>query len=385
MKIVFWLCIFLLGYVYLGYMLALKLCLVLAKIVEQNNAKWVNSRFQPTISAIICAFNQEKVIAKRIQNFLSQDYPHTKIEIIVASDGSTDRTGQAIEPHEKPHVRVLEFKKNRGRAAVHNDAVSVAKGEILVFSDAETMCNTDFLRRISAPFADSTVGCAVGNLFYANKDTGISASEHAYWKFEKKLRNLESRLGLLATGTGACMAVRRDLYRPLSPIDDCDFATPLDVLLQGFRVVYVQEAVAHDTVASTIIEEFRTRVRQTSKNLLGTLKRWAGRSWLLRPGVSWSLLSHKILRWLTPFLLAGVLISNFFLLDELFYACTFALQLMFYFVGALGLIADRLGKQIPVVSGITSFCVACLGMALGVVKALTGHAPAAYTAAGQTH
>jgi cellulose synthase/poly-beta-1,6-N-acetylglucosamine synthase-like glycosyltransferase len=330
------------------------------------------------VSVIIAAHNEEERVAARLRNCLAQGYP-SHLEIIVASDGSTDRTVEIAREYEG--VVVLDFPQNRGRAAVQNDAAASARGEIVVFTDAETEFEPDFLARIAAAFADPRVGCAVGNLVYREKDTAVGVSEGMYWRFEKKLRQVESDLGILATATGACMAVRRSLWRPLTPIDDSDFTTPLDVILQGYRVVYVPEAVAYDVPASSMRGEFRTRVRQTSKNLIGTLRRWGLRNWFTHPAVSWGLLSHKILRWMTPFFMAGALAANRFLLDDPFYRLTLALQAVFYLLGIVGFVADAFGRRVPLASFVAGFCVACLGMGVGVIKGLFGRAPAAYRAA----
>lgn len=364
---------------YIGYILALKLRLLLVRR-KTDSVRRTNSA-RPTVTVIITAYNEEKAIRQRIENLVDQDYPDGKLEVIVASDGSTDRTVETIRHQERLHVRILGFRDNRGRAAVQNEAVAMARGDIVVFTDAATSFDAEFVKKISVSFVDRRVGCAVGNLVYEKKDTGIGAAEGIYWQFEKKLRNLESKLGLLATGTGACMAVRRRLYRPLSPIDDCDFITPLDVILQGYQVVYVPGARAHDAAASTVRGEIKTRIRQTSRNIVGTLKKWSWTNWFNHPVVSWGLISHKLLRWMTPFLLAGLLVSNFFLVDESLYRCTLALQGVFYLAGAAGFVIELLGRRLPVISPIFSFLLACIGMGLGVLTGFLGKAPKTYEAA----
>jgi len=373
---IFWFSMLSLFYIYFLYPLVL---FILTRFVK---AKPKTSNFCdifPLVSIIIAAYNEEKVLARRIQNLLVQDYPKGKMEITVASDGSTDKTVEIARIYEVHGINVLDFKVNRGKAAVQNDAVSVASGEIIIFTDANTMFEKDFLRNMVNYFSEASVGCVVGNLVYKTKGTSISKSEGFYWRHEKKLRELESHIGILATATGACMAVRKDLWKDLSPIDDSDFTTPLDVILQGYKVVYAPNAIAYDEPPSSVKGETKTRIRQTSKNLIGTLRRWGWRGSIKHPFVSWGLLSHKILRWLTPFFMLGAFISNLFLLnEEFFYQALFAGQVAFYILAIIGFIGELFKKRIPVASFIFSFCVANIGMGIGVIKGLAGKAPAAY-------
>jgi len=244
---------------------------------------------------------------------------------------------------------------------------------------AETEFEKSFLRKIVKYFSDKKVGCVVGNLIYKVEDSPISQSEGLYFKFEKKIRELESKLGILATATGACMAVRKNLWKDLTPIDDSDFTTPLDIILQGYKVVYAPDAIAYDIPPSSVKGELKARIRQTSKNLVGTLKRWGWRGWIKHPFVSWGLLSHKILRWFTPFFMIGAFISNLFILDKgIFYQLTFAGQVIFYLIAVFGMGGELFKIRIPIASTIFSFCIANIGMGIGVIKGLLGKAPAAF-------
>lgn len=376
-EINFWSTIFLLFYTYIGYFVLLK---IFANSISKKDEEYNNDNFfQPKVSVIIAAYNEEKVIARRIENLLEQDYPKDKMEIIVVSDGSIDRTVEIAKKYENRRVKVLDFKQNRGRAAVHNDAVKVANGDIVIFTDADTEFKKDFISQIIKYFKDNSIGCVVGNLVYKVKQSSISHSEGFYWKFEKKLRKLESNLGLLATATGACMAVRKELWKDLTPIDDSDFTTPLDVIFQGFKVVYAPEAIAYDVPPSSIKGEFKTRVRQTSKNLVGTLRRWGFKGWVKHPFVSWSLLSHKILRWFTPFFMINLFITNLILVHkEGFYQEIFIMQIVFYTLAVCGLIGEIVKIRIPIAQTVFSFCVANIGIAIGVIKGLIGKAPTSY-------
>lgn len=372
MKIVFWLALVTILYIWVGYYFLL---LIFSRSKQKTHVNFTNN--YPKVTILISAYNEEQIIGKRIENILGQDYPRDLLEVIVASDGSSDKTAEIARSYKD--VRVLSFKENRGRATIQNEAVREAAGEIVVFTDAETVFELNFVSEIVKYFLDREVGCVVGNLFYKTKEDPISESEGLYWKLEKKLRELEGSIGILATASGACMAAKKELWRTLSPIGDCDFITPLDVILQGYKVVYAADAVAFDFPPSSIKGEFKTRIRQTSKNFIGTLKRWKWKGWIKHPLVSWGLLSHKILRWLTPFFMLGAFLSNVFLFSSsIFYKTTFILQLVFYLAAITGLIGELTKKRLPVASTIFSFCVASTGMGIGVIKGLLGKAPATY-------
>ena len=274
MEVFFW-CIFgLIIYAYLGYPLVLGVIHYIKCNLEiccDLSKKTTLKDFLPRISVIIAAYNEEKNIENRIQNILKQDYILDNIEIIVASDGSTDKTVEIAKKYEKHNVKVLDFRENIGRATVHNNAVDIAKGEILIFTDAETIFEKDFIKEIIAPFYKKDVGCAIGNLKYvSNTNKSVQISEGIYFKFEKFIRKLESDLCILSTGTGACMGVRKNLWENLLPTDDVDFATPLDVIRKGYKVIYVPTAIAYDLPFLSLKREFFARIRQTSKNFFGT-------------------------------------------------------------------------------------------------------------------
>jgi cellulose synthase/poly-beta-1,6-N-acetylglucosamine synthase-like glycosyltransferase len=286
----FWLGVFVLFYVYGGYYGFLTLLSRLKRKEKSLTHKTPKNDCLPAVSIVITVFNEEQNIRKRIENLMHVDYDPKKVEVIVASDGSADRTVELARQSNYPNIVVLDFKVRRGKALTQNDAVAAARGDIVVFSDANTEFHQDFLKNITRYFSDGTVGCVVGNLVYRVGTSVVSSSEGFYWRFEKSIRELESRLGILATATGASMAVRKSLWRPLSPSDDSDFTTPLDVILQGYSVLFAFDALAFDEPADSPRQEFRTRVRQTSKNLAGTIRRWGWKGVLRHPAVTFGLL-----------------------------------------------------------------------------------------------
>ena len=342
----------------------------------------VNGRTIMPISIIIAAYNEEKNIGRRINNCLSLAYPSELLEIIIASDGSTDGTVAVASTYNERTVRVFASEQHRGRAQVHNDTVGVARGEILVFTDAETIFSEDFLMEITAPFSNKEVGCVVGNLSYlqsSREGTSISQSEALYYnKFESRLKAWESRLGILSNGTGACMAIRKGLFLPLKADEDVDTATPIDIILSGYKVVMAEDAVAYDIPPNSVRAELRYRMRGVSHTLC-CISRRLGRRSLRHPGLILSVVSHRVLRYLSPyFMLLAVGLNIPLLWRGAFYQTTFALQVLFYSTMMVGWIGEMFKKRIPIASTVFSFCMASLGMMMGVMLFILGRRYEAY-------
>ncbi|RMH20509.1 MAG: glycosyltransferase [Gammaproteobacteria bacterium] len=332
------------------------------------------------VSILIAAHNEEIRIVSRINNIYACDYPEDLIEVVVVSDGSDDDTVRQVREHVEKHggkIKVIDLKPQRGRAHAHNVGMSKCSERIVVFTDADTEFERNFLRKIVAPFQDRAVGYASGMLKYRNRDSSdIAQSAGLYWRFEYLLRRLETRLGVYVFGSGACCAVRKELFRDIPASGDVDFTTPLDVVLQGYKCVHVDDAVAYDEMPDNPKREFRARVRMTAKNFHGMITRWGVRGLVQHPIYSLAIFFHKIGRWLTPFAMIVVFISNFFLLqDGVLYQVAVGIQVLFYLLAVLGLMK----VPVPLAAQVYSFCLANAGFMVGVLKALAGRVPAAYT------
>lgn len=351
---------------------------MLMGVFRSHSQKW-RSQSELSVSIVVAACNEENVIEGRILDILNSTYPKNLLEIIVVSDGSTDRTDELVEKLGADYetVKLIRIPAQSGRANAHNTAVPGCQGDILVFTDADTSFDKDFISRIVAPFSDEQVGFASGTLIYQNRgESEVTESVGFYWRYELALRTLESKLGILAFGSGACLAVRRDLFQPIPPSGDVDFITPLDVVLQSYKCIHVKDALAYDRLPDSDAKEFKARVRMTAKNFHGTILRWGFSNLFLHPVYSLVIFFHKIARWLTPFFFIGILISNLFLLDQgAIYRIAFTGQCLFYFLGLAGLLGIRL-----LFSGqIYSFLLANIGFLFGILKAVTGRVPKSYT------
>ncbi len=379
MKISFFLSLLLLYYIYDGY---LRLLLILAKRSKTLHPDEIlNEAHLPTITILLTVFNEEKAIIGRLENILSCRYPPERLEILVASDGSTDSTDVLVKRFAKHGVRLFRPRERKGKTDTQNQAILTASGEILIFTDAETTFEPEFLIQIVKPFADPTVGGVGGNcLMRKESATGITESQNFYWRYELKLRSLESELGMLAVSSGACMAIRRNLFKEMEATYGEDCIIPLDVVLQGYRFVHAQDAVAYDTWASETGAEFKSRVRMTLRNWQGT---WS-RSCLLNPfrfgKISLTLWSHKVLRWLSPIFLISMTISAVALASqgsEEFVLVGLSL-LVFYFAGLIGWWSEARGIRLPILSTVYSFLLANAGFLVGLWRSLRGHKVQAY-------
>ncbi len=234
---VFWLSTAGVLFVYVGYPV---LIWTAARLFGRTPTPFDESRDSlPVVSIIIAAHNEETVIRERIQNLLALDYPSDRLEILIASDGSTDRTCELVREFSAPHLRLLDFAANRGKAAVLNDAFAIARGDIAVLSDANTMMDAQAVRRLVQWFADERVGVVCGRLVLIDPQTGSNA-DGLYWKYETFLKNCEARLGALLGANGALYAIRRSLYPTLSQrIAVDDFVVPLLARINsGCRIEY---------------------------------------------------------------------------------------------------------------------------------------------------
>jgi cellulose synthase/poly-beta-1,6-N-acetylglucosamine synthase-like glycosyltransferase len=294
----------------------------------------------PAITIVLAAHNEAANIGAKLENVLSLDYPTEQLEVIVASDGCDDGTDEIVERFEDPRVRLLSLPRC-GKAAALNEAVDVASGEILVFSDANSMYAPDALRALVRPFADPAVGGVAGDQRYVADVAAdaISAGELRYWNLDRVLKDAESRAGDVISATGAIYAVRRFLFHEIPPGVTDDFYTSTGVIAQGYRLVFAPDAVAFEPVARTAELEFGRKVRIMSRGLRGVILRRE----LLNPRrqgfYAIELLTHKVLR-RTMALPLGVLAVTSPLLwrsGRLYRAATLA-QAALYGLGGAGMI-----------------------------------------------
>ena len=334
-EIAFWVCVALIGYAYVGYPIVVwALSHVFGRVPACD---WPTDVELPQVSVLIAAHNEEKVIAERIVNALALDYPSDRLEIVIASDGSSDQTSRTVRRIADPRVRLLESPLRRGKASVLNAAFRALRGNIVLLSDANTFTDVDALRRMVRWFADPRVGVVCGRLVLTDPSTGQNV-DSLYWRYETFLKRCEGRLGALLGANGAIYAVRRSCFTGIrnDTIVD-DFVIPLITRLRcGSTIMYDETAVAYEETPADFGSEFRRRSRIGAGGFQSINTLWR----LLGPRYGWlafSFLSHKVLRWMCPFLMIGALGTNLMLARDPLYSWTLTGQLLGYGLSALGL------------------------------------------------
>ncbi|HEX7793055.1 MAG TPA: glycosyltransferase family 2 protein [Vicinamibacterales bacterium] len=328
----FWSALTLLAYVYVGYPLVAWVRAALREAPLSRNPS------EPFVTVIIVAYNEAERIERRILNLLSLDYPRAKLEIVVASDGSTDGTVERAKHFESEGIRVVAFDRRRGKAAVLNDVVPAARGQIVVLGDARQRFESRLLRELVADFGDPAVGAVSGELVIRSRasESGSTIGEGAsfYWRYEKFIRRSESRVHSTVGATGAVYAIRQKLFEPI-PDDTLldDVLIPMRIISRGYRVLFEPGARAYDLAVASPRQEFVRKVR----TIAGTFQLFSRERWLFNPfrnSLWFETLSHKALRLLTPLLHAVIVITNVGLISLPVYRWLLVAQLMFYAAAA---------------------------------------------------
>ena len=322
--IVFWASVLLLVYTHLGYPLVLR-ALVGIRGLTPNWARTSDLAQSelPHVTLIVPAYDEEEVIAAKVANALALDYPRERLQLIVASDGSSDATAERARAAGADLV--LELPAG-GKVAALNAAAEQAEGELLAFSDANSEWARDALTRLVEPFADPEVGYVCGQVRFTDALGGNL--EGAYWRYEMAVREMESALAGVTAGNGAIYAVRRDAYRPLAPSGSHDLSFPFEFAKRGLRSLYAPAARASEKMVPTVEGEFARKRRM----MVGLWDIVVGEGMLSLRGYSplfaFELASHRILRYLSPLLHLLAFLANLVLLgDGWFYYLTFVLQL----------------------------------------------------------
>ena len=339
MTSLFWLSLGLIAYVYVGYPLAMWLLAQFqTETVPSPETTW------PTVSLIISAFNEERVLEEKLQNALSVGYPRGKLEIIVTSDGSTDRTDEIASRFQSRGVRLIRLGERQGKTAAQNAAVAQANGEILVFSDANALYKPDALQWLVWHFSRSDVGCVEGRREdFSPTESATARHELAYRDLESHIKTWESRVASCTGATGPIYAVRRSLYIPLHPAVISDFMEPMLIMCRHRkRHIFEPCAISREAVLPKLKNEFHRKVRVMTR-CLNSLRMMPE---VLNPfqngGFALQVISHRLLRWLVPLFAITAFVANLFLLPDPFYHVTLILQVSFLLVAMIGAILDRI-------------------------------------------
>ncbi|GAB4368359.1 MAG: glycosyltransferase family 2 protein [Calditrichia bacterium] len=300
----------------------------------------------PSVTLIISAYNEEKVIEKKLENSLKISYPRPLFEILVVSDASTDRTDEIVSRYAQrdERVKLLRLENRSGKSVGLNRAAQVARGDILVFSDANALYEENAVRQLVKYFHDSRVGYVVGNARYlSDSDNPASEHESLYWQYETEIKKLESEFYSICVGDGAIYAIRKSLYQPIDEDDIGDFVHPLIILSKNYLGVFNTAAVCHEDAAGDYQKEFYRKRRIVNRSWRA-YKKYVGLFNLRdHKKVLFALFSHKVLKWFNWLLLGLLLISNVVLVvlnPSLFYNLFLLLQVIFIGLALIGWLAN---------------------------------------------
>jgi cellulose synthase/poly-beta-1,6-N-acetylglucosamine synthase-like glycosyltransferase len=368
MHLCFWAGAALLLYTYAGYPL---LAALVSRFAPRpvRRAEWL-----PEVTVIITAYNEERDLAAKLENTLQLDYPADKLEIIVASDCSTDRTDEIAREYASRGVRLHRQPERLGKTSAQNAAVEQAHGDVILFSDATTLYQPDVLRAMLPNFADETVGCVAGRLIYIDPTrSSVGQGARSYWNYETFLKRHESRIFSLIGASGCLYAVRRSAYVPMYPEACSDFLIATKMVEQGLRAVYEPAAVCTEETNKRTDKELRMRVRIIAQTFTDL---WRHRG-MMNPFKSGfyavQLLSHKVLRYLVPVFLLLIFFSSLALArGSLFYALAALAQICFYAAACVSWLMERMGRPNRLLALPQYFVLANLASLVAFYKFLSG-------------
>jgi cellulose synthase/poly-beta-1,6-N-acetylglucosamine synthase-like glycosyltransferase len=367
-ELIFWLSAAALGYTYVGYPL------LIASISALRPKRVRREKYEPSVTVTIAAYNEERALAAKLENTLALDYPRELIEIIVASDCSTDGTDEIVRSFEERGVLLHRQGQRLGKTAAQNAAVEKARGEIILFSDATSLYQPDVLRKIMPGFADASVGCVGGRLVYVDpSESRVGRGAKSYWNYETFLKRHESRACSLIGVSGCLYAVRRSAYVPLYDEACSDFIIATKMFEQGLRTIYQPDAVCSEETNQRQDNELRMRVRVIAQTFTDL---WRHRSMLnpFRSGLyGIQLISHKVMRYLVPFFLIALIASSGILsTNSVFYRVLFALQGLGYLCAAFSWLLEKVGVRSRVLALPHYFVLANLASMIALFQFLRG-------------
>ena len=371
MRYLFWLSLISVFYTYMGYLLIL---FIMDKFAKKKAVKRFD--FKPSVSMIIAAYNEEKSIGAKIENSINLAYPKGLLDIIVVSDCSGDKTDEIVRNYANKYnnVRLLRLKKRSGKTIAQNEAVKAAKGDILVFSDATTEYDTNAVSKLVTRFSDEKICCVGGRLVFMDtgEESALLTQKNLYELLEQYIRTAEANIDTTFGIDGCIYAVRRELYKPLDGTLTSDFVLPLTMLENGYKIAFEKDAVAYEEVSADNTYELKRKIRTVRAGITGLFHMRS----LLNPmrfgfWMPFGLLSHKVLRWMSPFFLIALLVSNLFLLDKPFYINMFLIQAVIYLSAALGY-AYRQKKTPKFFSIPMHFCLLNIAALIGYFEFLKG-------------
>lgn len=330
--------------------------------------------YNPSVSILIAAYNEEKVIEERIKNISELNYDLSKVEVFIGSDASTDRTNEILTEQKKKYswLNIYLSKERQGKAGILNQLYKQAKNEILVFTDSNTIFHKDALKSLIEDFSDNQIGGVCGRLILVDNEKSKSegVEEVEYWKYETMIKKLEGQLGILLAANGGIFAIRRELFNQIPTLNAVtdDLFISLSVISQGYKFSYRNDAVAYEETGKDVKAEYKRKVRFGATNF-ETLLFFKNLLWSKNRFLSYAFFSHKVTRWFLPSLLlilfvTGMILSDYNdLIHKIFY-----LQVIVYLLALCGYLLSKIKLRIPVFSIPYFFVVSNIAIAEGFIK-----------------
>lgn len=365
MILIFWISIFLIIYTYFLYPLLLK---IISRFFKSKDYK---SNLNLKLDFLIMAYNEEKVIESKILNTLKILEGFKYANIWIVSDGSSDKTNEIVKSYEKNKLINFVALERSGKSQAINKIIPKLKGDVIIFSDANIEYTTETISNLIKPYSDINVGCTCGKLVHRNPGNIVSGEgESFYWKYENNLKKIESKIGYVSGATGAVYSIRRNLFKKLSKncIND-DFTISMNVILKGYKCIYVEEAIVYENVAPTIKAEFKRHIRDATGHYISIIHLFK----LINPFLGFKSLifwSHRLIRWSVPFLLLGLFLINFLISNHPLYRLILICQFIFYFLAILGVVFSRKSKLPTLIFLPFYFCNLNLALFLGFLNSI---------------
>ena len=361
--IVFWLGFAILAYAHVVYPL------LFAGLIRRAKSVASPETDRPTVTLVIPAHNEAAILRMKLDNAAAIDYPNEKLQVLVVDDGSTDETATIARGYQRSGVEVIVSAQRRGKAVAIADAVAHATGDVLCLCDANVLFEPDALGLLVGRLMEPEVGAVSGDVRLTHELSDLGCGESVYYRCERRLQVVESQRASMMGVDGGMYVLRKELFRPL-PADTIldDFVISMQVIRQGYRVVYEPRAVAHEKATPNARQEWRRRVRVAAGAMQSIMRgQWPP---IRRPVELWQYVSHKLLRWMTPFVLVVLAVSNIMLVsDGWFYQVSLAAQGVLYLIAACGALCVPL-RATPIGGIPFYFVMSNVAMALGLAKGL---------------
>ena len=378
LKLLFWIFLLIILYTYVGYTLML-LIIYAIRIIFRRQKDNLNPDFEPEVTLLIPSYNEERYVIEKVNNCLSLNYPAGKLRIVWITDGTTDNTSELL--YRYPGITVMHDYKRSGKIHAMNRGMSVVDTPIVVFTDANSMLNTEAIREIVRPFALDKVGCVTGEkrIASSHKQEAVSAGEGLYWQYESLIKKLESKSGSVVGAVGEIFAIRTSLYDEVSEdtlLDD--FTLSLQMLRKGYSIKYAPNAYGIETASLSVSEEIKRKTRIAS----GGMQSLTRMTDLLNPlkygFISLKYISHKVFRWtIVPFAFPLVFILNLIILftpgSTNLYSILFGLQCLFYLLAFAGWRYEKVKTKLGFVFAPYYLFIMNYAVIKGLLRFLTGN------------